>query len=535
MRRLAAGFLLLLLSYSAGAQFSEIGINPLRLEIGARPLGMGAGFAGLADDVNTALYNPAGLAWVKGVSLTMKDIENFTALQAYPTGFNSALGLAVIGSKLTDVPMPNSTNVANSNSKIVLMTYGTKLNFLPGVFKNEIFQRLGFGASVKGLMSQTLRRTGQTDRSANGWNMDLGVLWKGNEWSSVGFSAQNILPTQIKFDVGTEEGIPAIFKLGASARVIGDLGVPIFMEGRELTLGGELNYFNSSLILRAGGEWGIDRTYFLRTGIMQQWKPGAVVSNLNFGLGYRSETWGADMVSCREPLRDEGQIYFSFLYFPKDWIVLKKLDVEKPSVFLEEPFEKISLTDNVITYDDKIEVFGKVKPGVEVYVNDLRAATGEDHTFKVVVPLQLEKNLIAVEARYEGEKKFWKYKVLRRAKVLLTGAKTGELAARRKEVEELVTMGVIEVTPEAEFRLDASITRGELATWLAKSAGLRLSKIERDVFADVNKDHPQAGYIKAVTDWNIMLPFPDGTFRPGQPVTKEEGDKLFSILKKAQQ
>lgn len=288
---------------------------------------------------------------------------------------------------------------------------------------------------------------------------------------------------------------------------------------------------------------------------MQQWKPGGVISNLNLGLGYRTESWGVDAVSYREPLLDEGLVYLSFLYFPKDWIVLKKLDVEKPLVYLEAALEKISLEDNIVTYDDKIEVFGKVKPGVEVYVNDLRAATADDNTFRVMVPLQLEKNLIVVEARYEGEKKSWKYKVLRRAKVILKeetdvkeqlekaktdaekqalAKKERDLANRRQKVEELVTLGVIEVTAESEFKLDASITRGELATWLAKATGLCLPKAEKDIFPDVKKDNPLAPFIKAVVDWDLLRPFPDGTFRPDAPVTKEEAEKLFTMLKKAQ-
>jgi hypothetical protein len=539
MKRLLYILLFFLVCYPAGGELVELGINPLRLEMGARPLGMGAAFVGLADDVNAVIYNPAGLAWVKGVALTVRDFENLTALQAYPTGNNSSLGLAVVNSRVSDVPF--SGGLASSNSNVVLLSYGTKLSLLPMLYKQDLFQRIGVGLSLKGLLGETLRRTGQRDLSATGWDMDLGVLWKGADWWSAGFSAQNFLPAkalgggEIKWNLATAEGIPASAKLAASARIIGDLGTPVFMEGKELTLGGELDLSGSSpALLRLGGEWGFNRTYFIRAGIMQQWKTEAVVTSLNYGLGFRSEEWGAEMAGYREPLRDEFMVYFSVLYFPRDWVVVRKLDVEKPGVVLETALEKISLEDNIVTYDDKIEVVGKVKPGVEVYVNELHAATSDDNTFRVVVPLQMEKNLIVVEARYEGEKKSWKYKVLRKARVSVAGGKREELAARRQRVEELVTLGVIEVSPEAEFKLDASITRGELATWLAKASGLRLPRVEKDLFSDVKRDHPLAPYIKAVVDWNLLQPFPDGTFRPEAPVSKEEGEKLFRLLKKAQ-
>jgi len=542
----------------AHAQLGEIGIYPLDLQNGARPLGMGAAFSGLADDVNCILYNPGGMAWAKGISLTFRDFDNITAVQAYPTGYGSSLGLAVVTSKILDVPVTGG--VANSDSNILVLSFGTKLNFLPLFFQQPALQRLGIGLNLKGLLTETLRRTGRPDRSATGWDMDLGLLWKGTDWWSAGITLQNILPIHslsgggtLKWDVGGEEGFPATEKIGFAAKIIGDLGSPIYREGSELIAGGELNFSRlHPTFLRLGGEWGLDKTYFLRAGIMQQYKPGEVSAAINLGAGYRNPDFGLDIVSYRDPLRQEAQTYISVLYFPKEWVVVKKLEVEKPGILLETALEKISLEDNIVTYNDRIDVFGKVKAGVEVYVNGLRAYTAEDNTFKVVIPLQPEKNLIVVEARYEGEKKVWKYKVLRKAKVVIAEEKQieqqlkkaltpeekealrkkeQEIKERRSKVEELVTLGVIEVSPEAEFKLQASVTRGEMATWLAKSTGLPLPKVERNLFLDVKRDHPLAPFIKLVVDWDLLKPYPDGTFRPEASVSKEEGEKLFKILK----
>jgi hypothetical protein len=546
-----------LIGCRAGAQLAETGINPFKLEVGSRPLAMGAAFVGLGDDVDTVLYNPGGQAWVKGVSLTVKDLENMTGVMAFPTGNNSSLGLSIITAKVTDVPI--STGTAASTSNIVLLSYGTKLNFIPILADKEIFKNLGFGVSLKGLLGETLRRTGQSDRSATGWDMDLGVLWRGTDWWSAGASLQNILPAgtlgggRITWDFGGNEGIPASLKLGGSAKVIGDLKSPVFIEGRELNLAGELDISRSSTLVRLGGEWGINKTYYLRTGVIQQDKPGGAVTNLSLGAGFRSGEWGFDIARAHEPLRDEDLTYISCLYFPKEWIVQKKLDVDQPAL-LETALQKISLTDNLETYDDRIEVVGQVKAGVDVYVNDARAVTGPYNEFKVTVPLQIGKNLIVVEARYEGEKKDWRYKVLRKAKVVVAEEKTikqqlaaaassaeaealkkkqSQIAAQKQRVEELVTLGVVEVTPGAEFKLDASLTRGDLATWLAKASGFRLPKVENDLYSDVKKDNPLAPFIKVVVEAGLLTPFPDGTFRPDLPVTKEEGNRLFQVLKKA--
>ena len=36
--------------------------DPIRISVGARPLGMGKAFVGLADDVGSIYLNPAGIA-----------------------------------------------------------------------------------------------------------------------------------------------------------------------------------------------------------------------------------------------------------------------------------------------------------------------------------------------------------------------------------------------------------------------------------------------------------------------------------------
>ncbi|MEA3493589.1 MAG: S-layer homology domain-containing protein [Candidatus Margulisiibacteriota bacterium] len=545
-------FLILLIGLSvivspSFAELKELGINPLRLELGSRPLGMGGAFTAISD-VNSVLYNPGGLAWAKGVSLTYQDPQNLSFLQAYPNGEGSSAGLAIL--KKTYSGIPFQIGEANSGSTIVLLSYGTKLNAIPRLYKNPFFKRFGIGITLKGLVGQTLRRTGYFDRSATGWDIDLGVIWKGGEWWSAGAALHNILPINtlgggaVIWDVGGEEGIPASFRFGSSAKIIGDLDAPIFMEDRELILSGEIDFSRiRTSQLKLGGEWYFQKRFYLRSGIV-----AGDETDINLGAGFRREDWGIDLAYYREPIKNERYISASLSYYPKEWVVLKKLDIAKPTVMLERPIEELSLEDNIVTYDDRIEINGRVKPGVKVYINGLPASLDKNNAFKVVVPLRLKKNLIIVEARYEGERKVWKYKVFRKAKIKVLEeeqlkkklkeaksakekaaleAKEKEIARKKNRVESFVTMGVIEITPESEFVMEAQITRGELATWLVRAAGMRIPEVKRDLYKDVPKDHPLAPYIKAVTDMKLLQPFPDGTFRPGAFVSKQEGEEIF--------
>jgi hypothetical protein len=518
----------------AQAELTELSYNPLNVELAARPLGLGGGFTGLADDLNATLFNPAGLAWSKGISLSLKDSANISALQAYPIGNNSAFGLMVTTVKETNIPITGG--VANSDSTIVYLSYGTKLNAFPRQADNKILQMIGLGVNFKGLVGETLRKTGQLDRSATGWDLDLGLLYKGEEWWSAGLLLQNFLPKgtlnggTIKWDIGGTEGIPSALKIGGAIKIIGDIGSPIFMEGQQFRLAGDLGWAqNKPALIRAGGEYILNNLYYFRSGWQQQYTISSVVSDLNLGLGYRDDIWGLDFSTYRDPLNNSRQAIFSLLYFPKDWIILRELDFDKPRLMLEEAIESISLQDNIVTYDDKLAITGKVKPGVEIYINGLPVTVNTDSTFSTVVPLRLGKNLIIVEARYQGEKKNWKYKVLRQVKVVIADPnKIKDLEKKKEKIESLVTLGVIEIKPDTNFVMETGITRGELATWLVKAADLKVEKVTADLFSDVKKDDPLAPYIKVAVDQKFLQPFADGTFRPNAVVSKAEGEAIFN-------
>ena len=68
---LGTGLLLGAVSEAQAVASSSNRLGPyLRMGTGARALGMGGAFVGVADDASATYWNPAGLAWTNGWELT---------------------------------------------------------------------------------------------------------------------------------------------------------------------------------------------------------------------------------------------------------------------------------------------------------------------------------------------------------------------------------------------------------------------------------------------------------------------------------
>jgi hypothetical protein len=537
---------------SAGAQLSlsELYITPFRLDRGGRPLGLGGAFAGAADDVNASFYNPGGLPWAKGITLNYQNFSNVSANQAYPTGFGQTYGIGFLRSSVTGLPVPASTQEAYFSDTILLLSFGGKASALPYLGSNKIAQNLGVGLNLKYLASQTLGQTDLTEFTSSGLEMDAGLIYHPNRWLSLGGAFCNFLPQSgslgtLRWSDGRTEGAPLYSKWGLAAKVAGDIWSPLYWENRELLVCSDLEI--SRVLppsLSLGAEFNQGGWFYLRGGAFAHPRHGG----LSLGSGLRSGSVGIDLTYYSESLRPAQIFLMSIMYFPEEWTFVKRPEEYYPPIRIADPVYDLSPADDFDTYEDSILIKGKAKPGVEVYINDRPSIVDENQSFSVQVPLNTAKNLILIDCFYEGGKLSLERKVFKRAKVVISEekallkesqlAKTSlqrrqieekqKLLERRKEkVENLVTMGVVEVAPKAAFSLEAPATRGELITWLVKAANLPLPRITYDLFRDVPATHPQAPFIKAAVDRGLIKGFADGTFRPDQPVSVEEGQIIF--------
>jgi S-layer homology domain/Glucodextranase, domain B len=121
-----------------------------------------------------------------------------------------------------------------------------------------------------------------------------------------------------------------------------------------------------------------------------------------------------------------------------------------------------------------------------------------DHIKKSIRVLKL-KGFPDIETLYDG-KKHW----------------------ARKQIIHLATMGIIEGYPDDNFYPGNPITRGELATWIARAKKLPLPKLSGDVFFDVPKEHWRAPYIKAVINAGFLRGYSNELFGIDDPISRRQ-------------
>ena len=193
-------------------------------ELGARPVGMGGAFVGLADDVNSIFVNPAGVASIKkeaalvstrlvtGRELTMiGGVEN--------TGFGS-FGVGYVGA--SDLADPASLQGDKITTQTLYVTLAEDLNQKIRVPKG--MGDLSLGVNLKFSSRKTVQADGLTaDRGAN-VDMDLATVFKPNDSLSFGLSMQNLMngkSTKNGVAPATGEALSAL-QAGVSGKLFDD-------------------------------------------------------------------------------------------------------------------------------------------------------------------------------------------------------------------------------------------------------------------------------------------------------------------------
>jgi len=272
---------------TTGAQFLKIGA-------GARPVGMGEAFTGVADDVNAIAWNPAGLAFLTRPEFTamhsqwFQDTDYEFAAGVYPTAWGtfgigaSTLNIDKIEKRTADTETPDST--FESSDGAYLLSYSRTMGSAWAVGVNARY------------ISEQLDTEKATSVSA-----DLGAFWKTpHRPLTMGLSVRH-LGSQIKFREESDP-LPRTVTLGLGYKMFSDrltLGVDFRRpvdDGVQYAVGAELT---QKLLWDIAGS--------LRTGYNTAGTDADGLTGLSVGMGLSWRHYSFE--SAWVPYGDLGQTF----------------------------------------------------------------------------------------------------------------------------------------------------------------------------------------------------------------------------------
>ena len=459
----------------AALDLSEIGV-------GARPLGMGKAYVGLADDTSAIFLNPAGLSRNDNLNLmsmsgSLLGDVNYIVLGAsdispmgkFGFGFiNAAVGgiplTAVTGSGSTAAVV--QTGLTDYNSSLIVFSYGSKLSrFL----KNGAGSNVALGVNLKYFL-QGFSGGGASmqDTRGGGMDADLGFLWDVNRWMTMGLNFQNFLPESFggkfvwqKNDV--TEGIPMVTRFGGRFKILGPSGLRLSAEQKfDLMIDSEnISAQNRPVVMHAGVEYYPFEMLCLRAGLDQ--KPRATEA----GTGVDNNmTAGVGIVV--------GGCTFDYAYHQFGDLS------ENTTHFFS------------IGYRGEEKASEKAKQRVERRKPTIPLAE--------VAPTPQLKSFADVPANYWAQ----------------------------KPIIYLATLGIMDGYEDNTFRPTKEMTRGELAVLLVKAKGFSVGSEVKVKFKDVPLQSYEAPYISLAVERTYISGYPDGSFRPAKRVTRAEAATILA-------
>ncbi len=506
-------------------------VDPLDAGSGARALGMGKAFVAAADDVNSIFFNPAGLAYTDNWGLTcggaavLQKTSNANFATFFSIGTDEAFGIGYIGSGTTTpmtsvptrelstgrwLPIDTGSDIPNSYSNsVAILSYGTRV----GKYLNfPYIKDLSVGFSVKGFFQQV--ETDDDTFRANGFDMDLGMIYKLNSWLKFGLYGQNVLETKgggkfVWTEDGTEEAIPADCKGGISLKVMGKDALLSSDHDLYFNLDADQShYYNNDLPVtyHAGIEWQAIDALTLRCGVDQLLLVSptlklkySVENDDTAGIGYNYGDFSFDYAYHQngDELADV-QHYVSVSYaFGSEAKKQKMKEAPAPAPAATSPEAQTAPVALPGTMPVSEESLSNISPADKTIIYTDSVPFSSDILNSKVAMVTINGNPALITP------------------ILITGEVTGE--AQRKAVAN--------INIPACGKVLLKIKSFDVTGLPFKEYDIRLIRLPK--FSDVPDDLWAHDNISALSALNIFLGFPDGTFKPDKTISRAE---MTSIL-----
>ncbi|RKY97198.1 MAG: hypothetical protein DRQ13_04970 [Ignavibacteriae bacterium] len=306
---LFAAFLLSVTSINAQTEFGKYAGEFMAIGIGGRPLGMGGAFTGVADDVTSGYYNPAGLANLNYPQLALMHSEQFGELVNYdyasvgiPFQEDLSFGVSVMRLAVDGIPDTREALIDGQTGNQIydINNIYARLNYdLITEFSNQDWaiyltfakrhsKSFYWGANIK------IIRRDIAEFGATGIGFDLGAMYSPMDNLYIGANIQDVTTTLVAWNTGLNELISPTLKIGSSYKIVEILGgyimpaldFDIRFENRQFA--SNFNIGAVSFDMHAGLEWNIENLVYIRGGYndVKQFTVGAGVKLPKLNIDY---------------------------------------------------------------------------------------------------------------------------------------------------------------------------------------------------------------------------------------------------------
>lgn len=300
----------------------------LTLGSGAKPTSLGNAFVGLADDVNSVYWNPAGLGIVQQRQLSatyihwFEDVTGINVAYTHPLKKQDAIGLGITYLGISGVTKYEG-GVNKGEMKISNIAAGVS-------YGKEIKPNLLVGGTIKGIQ-QTLG-----DHSGNGFCIDGGILKRMPERKVVlGATLKNLGPG-ITFHEA-KESLPMTIKAGVA-----------YFYSDNITFVADINKAKATDIsYHLGAEYAYQKKYAIRAGYNSgPYKGGGIT----LGVGFKQDKFAIDYAYL--PISDLGITHWITVSLNFEAIITPRVErpVEKPAAIVPTPSRLCSICGKSLTF-----------------------------------------------------------------------------------------------------------------------------------------------------------------------------------------
>lgn len=339
-----------LVSAGQGAYFSH--------STGARPLGMGNAYYGLADDASALFTNPAGLADLRSFTListyTQPDPDiMFTSLGGAAPLLGGVIGAGYRGQTISGLQI--SAEIVSLTNQELLVSYSRRLS-------EAVFLAADYRSLTK---FPSKDYPGSDSASGSGGALDLSLKYLYLPYLSFGLAWQE-LGGRFNYKNGVTETFPANIIVGSAWRIRPELLFDVDVSKED----------GRAFLLHSGVEWSPVSVFSLRLGADQSATASDVFVNLTGGLGVRLAGFSLDYAFYRQgDISQAVSHYFSVGYLapirprpvsaeaagipsPEPVAAVKIERVRFPDVpygyYAKEPIELLATAGVIWGYPDKM-------------------------------------------------------------------------------------------------------------------------------------------------------------------------------------